>query len=127
VRIGRWTTPWVGSGALSLGGRRERLGGPGRKLRVRETPEQCDFLLTGRGLRVRGTVEAPRKDFVGWVYADPEGPEHHTVNCSVADMRLTVERDGAAPAELAVPGGAAYELGMRERDHGMPIQPFPDG
>jgi hypothetical protein len=26
-----------------------------------------------------------------------------------------------------VPGGAAYELGMRERDHGMPIQPFADG
>lgn len=23
--------------------------------------------------------------------------------------------------------GAAYELGMRERDHGMPIEAFPDG
>ena len=23
--------------------------------------------------------------------------------------------------------GAAYELGMREKDHGMQIQPFPDG
>jgi hypothetical protein len=28
---------------------------------------------------------------------------------------------------LALRGGAAYELGMRERDHGMEIQPFPDG
>jgi hypothetical protein len=26
-----------------------------------------------------------------------------------------------------VEGAAAYELGMRERDHGIPIQPFPDG
>ena len=27
----------------------------------------------------------------------------------------------------AVAGGAAYELGMRERDHGIEIQPHPDG
>jgi hypothetical protein len=31
------------------------------------------------------------------------------------------------PLELATAHGAAYELGMRERDHGMPIQPYPDG
>ena len=49
------------------------------------------------------------------------------MNCSVADMRLRVERDGRPPLELAVKGKAAYELGMRERGHGMEIQPFPDG
>ncbi|HYP49023.1 MAG TPA: hypothetical protein VEQ61_10335, partial [Thermoleophilaceae bacterium] len=70
---------------------------------------------------------AAPKRFVGWVYADPDGSEHHTVNCSIADMRLTVERDGRGPLELALSGGAAYELGMRERDHGMPLQPFADG
>jgi hypothetical protein len=127
VKLGRLTTPWVASGALSLDGRRLALGGPGRKLEVREAADHCDFLLTGRGVRVRGTVEAPRKDVVGWVYADPEGPEHNTVNCSIADLRLQVERDQTAPLELAVEGAAAYELGMRERDHGIPIQPFPDG
>ena len=122
VKLGPLTTPWVGSGAISLDGRRHALGGPGRKLEVREAPNRCDFLLTGRDLRVRGIVEAPRKDFVGWVYADPDGPEHNTVNCSIADMRLDV-----GGRELVVNGAAAYELGMRERDHGMPIQPFPDG
>jgi hypothetical protein len=127
VKLGRIITPWVASGALSLGGRRFALGGPGRKLEVREAADHCDFLLTGRGVRVRGTVEAPRKDVVGWVYADPEGPEHNTVNCSIADLRLQVERDQTAPLELAVEGAAAYELGMRERDHAIPIQPFPDG
>ncbi len=76
---------------------------------------------------MRGEVSAAPKDFVGWVYADPDGPEHHTVNCSVADMRLHVERDGRPTQELAVSGGAAYELGMREHDHGVPIQPYPDG
>jgi hypothetical protein len=85
-------------------------------------------VLPGAGLRVVGTVTAARKDVVGWVYADPDGSEHHTTNCSISDMRLTVERKGSAePVELVVEGGAAYELGMRERDHGIPILPFPDG
>jgi hypothetical protein len=127
VRLGRLTTPWIASGALSVGGVRQRLGGPGRRLDVRESPDGCEFALSGRGVRVSGGVGAPREDFVGWVYADPDGSEHHTVNCSIADMRVTVERGGSPPVELAVRGGAAYELGMRERDHGMTIQPFPDG
>jgi hypothetical protein len=78
-------------------------------------------------MEVRGTVAAPRKDFVGWIYADPDGSEHNTVNCSVADMSLAVEREGGPARELELRGGAAYELGMRETDHGMEIQPFPDG
>jgi hypothetical protein len=69
-----------------------------------------------------GTEHAER-----WVYADPNGPEHNTVNCSVADLELTVERPGLPARELKVEAGAAYELGMRETDHGIPIQPFSDG
>ena len=42
-------------------------------------------------------------------------------------MELEVERDGSEPLRLRTDHGAAYELGMRERDHGMEIQPFPDG
>jgi hypothetical protein len=49
------------------------------------------------------------------------------VNCSIADLRLHVSRRGGASSELVVSGAAAYELGMRERDHGMVIQPDPDG
>jgi len=127
IKLGPWTTPWVGNGALSLDGTRHALGGPGRRVEVKETPEACEFTLPGKGVRIRGRVGAERKDFVGWVYADPDGPEHHTVNCSVADMNLIVERDGQGARQLDVVGGAAYELGMRERDHGVAIQPFPDG
>jgi hypothetical protein len=123
VRVGPLTTPWIANGAVSLGGVRRPLGGLGRRASVREAPDGCEFGLPGGGgVRVNGTVTAPRKDVVGWVYADPDGSEHHAVNCSIADMRVTV--DGA---ELVVKGGAAYELGMRERDHGIPVQPFPDG
>jgi hypothetical protein len=127
IKMGPVTTPWVGNGCLSLDGEHFALGGLGKRTNVRESPERCEFTLPGRGVTVRGSVEAPRKDFVGWIYADPDGSEHNTVNCSVADMTLTVERESGSPVELKVDGGAAYELGMREKDHGMQIQPFPDG
>ena len=72
-------------------------------------------------------MSAPRERFVGWIYADPDGSEHNTVNCSIASMELEIERDGSGPLRLRTDHGAAYELGMREKDHGMEIQPFPDG
>ncbi|HEX4805140.1 MAG TPA: hypothetical protein VFU94_04500 [Conexibacter sp.] len=128
IRVGRWTTPWVANGCLSLDGVRHRLGGLGtvRGVEIEEGPERAAFTLPGRGLVVRGEVSAPRADVVGWVYSDPAGGQHHTAHCAIADMTLTVERDGAPPLTLAVRGGATYELGMREHDHGIPVQPFGD-
>lgn len=129
IKLGSRTTPWIANGVLSLDGERHRLGGPRRvrSTEVGESPERCDFVLTGEGITVQGTAGAGRERFVGWVYADPDGSEHHAVNCSIADMELAVSRPGRPPLTLAVRGGAAYELGMREHDHGMTIQPFPDG
>jgi hypothetical protein len=129
IEIGRRTTPWLPSGMLVLDGEAHRLGGFGkiRSAAVKETPTACEFTLPGKDIVVRGRVSAPRKDFVGWVYADPKGPEHHTVNCSVSDLELTVERPAQPARKLTLAAGAAYELGMREADHGIPIQPYPDG
>jgi hypothetical protein len=129
VRLGSTTSPWIPSGMLVLDGVEHRLGGLGaiRSARIDERPSVCSFLLPGKDVVVHGRVSAPEKDFVGWVYADPEGPEHNTVNCSVADLELTVERPGQPPRKLTLEGGGAYELGMRETNHGIPIQPYPDG
>jgi hypothetical protein len=132
IKLGRWTTPWIANGVLSIAGDRHRLGGieRTRSTQINERPGGCTFTLPGRDLTVRGEVRAPRERFVGWVYADPDGSEHNTVNCSIAELRLTVTRSGAPaapPLELSSPFGAAYELGMRETTHGVPIQPFPDG
>ena len=125
VKVGRLTTPWIANGALSVDGERIALGGLGRRAQVSERPDRCEFMLPGKGVRVRGEVRSPQ--VVGWVYADPDGSEHSSLNCSIADMTLDVERDGGAPLRLELTGGAAYELGVRERDHGVQLQPFPDG
>jgi hypothetical protein len=129
IKLGPWTTPWVPSGMLMLDGEAHRLGGFGqiRGATIEESAGTCSFVLPGKDIVVRGKVSAPKKDFVGWVYADPKGPEHNTINCSISDLELTVERPALPPRQLALSGGAAYEFGMRETDHGIPIQPYPDG
>ncbi len=131
VKLGSRVSPWMPSGMLMLDGVEHRLGGLGaiRSARIEESPTACSFLLPGKDIVVRGRVAAPPKDFVGWVYADPnpKGGEHHTVNCSVADLELTIEQPGLPERRLELRGGGAYELGMRETDHGIPILPFPDG
>jgi len=129
IKLGPWTTPWIAAGMLTLEGEQHRLGGFGkvRSSEVSASAGECSFVLPGKDIVVRGRVAAPRKDFVGWVYADPDGPEHNTINCSVADLELTVERPAEPPLRLSLPGGGAYELGMRETDHGIPIQPYGDG
>lgn len=129
VRIGSRTTPWIPSGMLVLDGVEHRLGGLGsiRSASIDATPGACDFVLPGKNVTVRGRVNAPKKDFVAWVYADPKGPEHNTLNCSVSDLELRVELKGELPRMMTLSGGAAYEFGMRETDHGVPLQPYPDG
>jgi hypothetical protein len=128
IKVGPWTTPWIANGVLSVGGERQRIGGieRARSTRIDERPDHASFTLPGAGLTISGEARAPRERFVGWVYADPDGSEHQTVNCSIAEMKLSVTRDGRRPLELSTGHGAAYELGMREHDHGMPIQPYPD-
>jgi hypothetical protein len=129
IKLGPWATPWIPSGMLMLDGEAHRLGGFGhiRGASIEESAGECSFTLPGKDIVVRGKVSAPKNNFVGWVYADPKGPEHHTINCSVSDLELTVERPAQPPLQLSLPAGAAYEFGMRETDHGIPIQPYPDG
>ncbi len=129
VKIGPLRTPWLGAGSLMLDGETHRLGGLGRirSSKISETSTHCEFVLPGDEIEVRGWIAAPAKDFVAWVYADPNGPEHNVVNCSIADLELIVERKGRPTRRLSLGGGGAYEFGMRETDHGIPLQPYPDG
>jgi hypothetical protein len=128
IRVGQLTVPWIANGGLWLGDELHRLGGP-QRLRataVDETPSRCRFTLPGDGVTVEGLLEADQKDLVAWRYSDPGGAAHDVTHSSIARMRLTLARDGAAPTELGQAVGATYELGMREQDHGVPLAPFSD-
>ncbi len=129
IKVAGMTTPWVGNAVLYIDGQRHRLGGFDRirSTKVSDRPTGCDFSLAGKGIKVSGEVGSEAKNFVAWVYADPDGPEHNTLNCSISDLELTVEQEGRPARTLTVTGGAAYEIGMREKDHGVPVQPYPDG
>jgi len=129
IKIGPVTTPWVANAMLRVGGVEHRLGGLDRILstNVTERPTSCAFRLAGKGIKVRGRVGSDARNFVAWVYADPKGPEHNTLNCSISDLELEIERDGRPPERLELTGAAAYEIGMRDTDHGIPLQPYADG
>jgi hypothetical protein len=128
-------TPWVANGALSLDGRRFRIGGlAARRPQVAESARGCTLRLAGEGgLTVEAHAEVPAGSAAGWRYADPDGGEHDVINCSIAALELLVQpRDGGAPRRMRTAHGGAYELGMRtpkgtgEHDHGVPIAPFAD-
>jgi hypothetical protein len=114
VRIGPATTPWIANGALHAGGARRTLRG---RPEIDARPGAATLVLGD----VRIRVSAPREQTVAWVYADPPGGEHQSLNCSIA--RLEVSAPGRA---LGTQHGGAYELGVREHDHGIPLAPFPD-
>ena len=129
IKVAGLTTPWVGNAMLFLDGEPHRLGGFGHipSTEVGEEPTRCSFGLRGDGVKVTGTVSAASKDFVAWIYADPVGPEHNTLNCSVSDLDLEVSLNGAPARRLSARASAAYELGTRDTGHGIPLQPYPDG
>jgi hypothetical protein len=73
-------------------------------------------------------VRVPAGTAAGWRYADPDGSEHDVVNCSIAAVEVEVRQTGwRFPRTLLSEHGGAYELGMREHDHGVPLAPFSDG
>jgi hypothetical protein len=130
IKLAGTLTPWVANGALSVDGRRYRLGGLGaRRLSVKESAGGCAVRLAGEaGLELEARLQVPDSTAAGWRYADPDGTGHDVVNCSIAAVELDVRLAGeGATRALHSDHGGAYELGMRERDHGVPIAPFADG
>lgn len=130
IKLGGVTTPWIANGALHLDGERTRLGGIDRTraTKVDEHPTRVRFVVTGDdGARVEAELAAPAHRFVCWRYADPDGPEHHSAHSSVADIRTEIRRNGHGTRVFDLPMAASYELGMRETDHGLLVQPYDDG
>ncbi|HUB36300.1 MAG TPA: hypothetical protein VL972_05705 [Solirubrobacteraceae bacterium] len=131
IVVGGRLTPWVANGAVSLRGRRIRLGGLLRRgVRVRESAAGCEVQLPGAGgAKVIARLRVPAESAAGWRYADPDGSEHEVVNCSVAAVELEVSPgDGTPTRTLSSDHGGVYELGMRPVEaHGVALAPFADG
>jgi hypothetical protein len=126
VRVGRVLTPWIANGALGLDGRRYALGGLRRRVAVDARPGTLSARLPGSGVVVSVSADAPDGQTVAFRYADPGGGEHVAMNCSIAELRLRVERPGRPALELATAHGGAYELGVRAVPPGVSVEPFPD-
>ncbi len=128
IKLGSWTTPWIPSGMLMLDGEAHRLGGFGkiRAASIEESPTACEFVLPGKDVVVRGRVSGPAEGLRRLGLRRPEGAraQHGQLlgRRPRADGR-TPGPPGRASSSLAA--GAAYEFGMRETDHGIPIQPYP--
>lgn len=128
IKIGPWMTPWIANGVISVAGERFALSGlkKPRGTSMQASPGRAKFTLPGDGVVLRGSSSAALDDTVGWTYADPDGSTHDVLNSSVADLDLQLERASGTVTNLRTTGGAAYELGSRNRSHGVPLEPFED-
>lgn len=129
LRIGPVRTPWIANGQLVIDGEAHRLGGIARApaTRVEARPTGARFRIPGDGASLEGKIEAPADHFVGWIYSNPGDGEHHAINSSVANLELRITRRADEQRRVHIPRSAVYEFGTRETDHGVEIQPFPDG
>ena len=116
---GRVLTPWIANGALQAGGARTRARRAAARARRRDARRAAGSSCPARVVEAR----SPAGQTVAWPYADPGGGEHHSLNCSIAEVTVRARRT----ASCAPPHGGVYELGVAPRRHGVALQPFPDG
>jgi len=117
LKVGPMTTPWIANGVLERDGRRTRLGGLGRPVKVADREDGCHIRVSGLDIE----VAAPVSSLAGWTYSDPAGGSHQVVHSSVA--RLAVRTPDVT---LACEHAATYEIGRREMPTSAPMLPFPD-
>jgi hypothetical protein len=132
VRVGGALTPWIANGAVSVGGRRFRLGGLGHitGVRVVAGPGRLEAMVPGQRVAIRVAVNADLDQTVGFKYAgvtaDPIGGEREVLHAGLAEVRLGIRRPGRSSAELLTNYGGAFELGGTDFTNGVPLQPYPD-
>jgi hypothetical protein len=132
VRVGGALSPWIANGAVSIGGRRFRLGGLGHVTGVRVVagPGRLEAIVPGQRVAIRVAVHADLDQTVGFKYAGVTGDavhgEREVLHAGLAEVRLGIRRPGRSSAELLTKHGGAFELGGRDFTHGVHLQPYPD-
>ena len=84
-----------------------------------------DFDARRRGLRIHGSLEAPRERFIALSYANPPGGHKTCLNTKLARCELTVELPGRPAQRLVSSHGAAFEILTDRSDHRVPVLSAP--
>jgi hypothetical protein len=127
MRLGPVWSPWLTPIVLRLDGEEHRLNSLWRCLCSRGAVDFFRMEIDGQeqGVRIAGTFEADRSDFVALPYADPPGGVRTCLNSKLARCRIIVERPGRPPRTLHSAHRAALEIISTRRDHGLPLLDLP--
>ena len=128
IKVGGTTTPWVGNAMLMLDGEAHRLGGFGHvpSTEVEEGPTGARFELKGRASRSPAACRRGQ----GLRRLDLRRPGRpRAQHAQLLDLRPRARRRARRPPaeRLTRQGSRGYEFGTRDTDHGIPVQPYPDG
>jgi len=129
-RLRRGARRMAGRGARAHHARRatDAMGGQRRPLarRPQDSPRRPRRTRVGGARGRRRLHAAPARR--GRCGAPRTGVGARRDGCSIAGLELDLEPGSAGEASRSLRSahGGVYELGMRERDHGVPIAPFDD-
>ena len=123
IPLGPFLSPWLSGGTLRFRGEEIALNRLGGLLgnRVEAGLYHWSCVLKGGPWRVVCRVEAPRQDFVGLRYFNPDGTENHCLNSKIATLTLELEQGGKRVANLRGERSCAYEILTRRHDHGVTV------
>ncbi|MGK2931605.1 MAG: hypothetical protein ACSLFD_02305 [Solirubrobacterales bacterium] len=128
VKVAGKITPWVANGAISLDGKRHRLGGMMRRgVHADPEPGHARFVLPGEA-GVKATIETTaRKEITAaWNYSGPDGHLHDVLNCSMAALEVGFTDGSGTTSSLTTDHGGTYELGLPDRQDWLEVEPYPD-
>ena len=130
IKLGLVTTPWIANGTLYVGRRAPspRRPGEGALDAGDREPDAVRLPAAGRRRDRQRARRVRQEELRRLGVRGPRRPRAQHGQLLDRGHDADAHRRRASPtASYALRGGAAYELGMREKDHGMPLQPFPDG
>ena len=124
IKIGPFWTPRFTLLVLRVGDETIALNTLGQGLRGQGSYEffKWQFDSERNGVRVHGSIEAPRSAFVGLTYLNPPGGSKTCINSKVASCEVTLERGGQAQT-FTTQSRAAFEILTDDSTHGVPVLP----
>jgi hypothetical protein len=127
IRVGPWLSPWLTVAILRLDGEEFRFDRPWGLFNrsVNAGFFAWSFAAARGDAALSFSVEAPREDFAGLRYLDPDGTENACLNSKIASCRLNLRRKAGGrwvdAADLRGRSSCAYEILTQERGHGVEL------